>query len=446
MKKYMPPAIVAAVSAVTHFVFFGYPAQVVFDETFAGRFLGDYARGSFFFDVHPPLAKLIVYAVGFLTGASYGSDMGAIGDALPHSVVLLRLIPMAFGFLLPLIIYAIGRNIGLSKMAAMVAGLVVALENSLVVQSRFILFDSMLLTFGFGALLCWQEYDKRRAEGRLVGSRGAFLAASAILAACSYSVKWTGLAFLLAIIILESRTLYARKPGFIRKLASLLAVYAVAGIIIYAGTFAVHFALLPHPGSGDAFVSSGFHSENLAGQMIDLNYDMFSANSRMSPHQYQSSWWSWPLMLRPIFYWQGSNAYIYLLGDPFTYWLSSLAMLFVTGYVIRGVIRRRYGTSQNPGMNGASVFLLVCFGANYIPFMFITRPMFLYHYQAALAVAILAVAWILDGIKIRKWKMIAVAAVTAMSLCGFIYWSPLTYGLPLDQNQLQARMWLSGWR
>ena len=191
MKKYVPPIVVAMASAITHFIYFGYPGQVVFDETFATSFLGSYAKGAFYFDVHPPLAKLVAYAFGLLTGATYGGNTGAIGDALPHSVVLVRLVPMICGFLLPIVIYAVSRNIGLSPVSSMTAALLVAFENSLVVQSRFILFDVMLVLFGFVSVLFYQEYRKRIGQEKRAPRR-SFLFGSAAFAAAAFSIKWTG--------------------------------------------------------------------------------------------------------------------------------------------------------------------------------------------------------------------------------------------------------------
>ncbi|MDE2037657.1 MAG: phospholipid carrier-dependent glycosyltransferase [Patescibacteria group bacterium] len=455
MKRFLPPALVALASAVTHLLYFGYPAQVVFDETYSGRFLGDISRGTFFFDVHPPLAKLIVYAFGLLTGASYGADVGSIGDALPHSLVLLRIVPLACGILLPLAVYGIARNIGLSRVAASLAGFAAAFESSLIVQSRFILFDSMLLIFGFGAILCWQEYRKRRAGKRLSGAGASFLAMSAILAAGAFSVKWTGLAFPALILLFEGREALRLPAGTAmkrvrdrvaaaaRSIAPFVAAFAVAGAAVYAGSFAAELALASGPGTGDQFVSRSFHQESFPAQLVDLNVAMYQENAHgMSSHPYQSPWWSWPLMLRPIFYWVGSGAYIYLFGDPFTYWMSAAALLAVFGHCLSA---KRRAQGADAERREAGIFIAIGFLANYAPFVLITRPMFLYHYQAALVFGILALAWAADLVPARK-KLAVAATIAAACLAGYIYWSPLIYGTHLDQAQLQARMWLPSWR
>ncbi|MDR3558670.1 MAG: phospholipid carrier-dependent glycosyltransferase [Candidatus Pacebacteria bacterium] len=450
MKKYLPPIVVAVASAITHFIYFGYPAQVVFDETFAGNFLGNYANGTFYFDVHPPLAKIIVYLFGFLTGASYQGNMGAIGDSLLHSIVLLRLVPIVCGFLLPLVVYAISRNIGLSQMSSMTAGFLVAIENSLVVQSRFILFDIMLVLSGFVAVLLYQEYRKRMGKEK-PAARRTFLFGSAVFAAAAFSIKWTGLAFPLMIVVFEWLALYRdqtvgslwkRSLAVARSIIPFIASYVCVGLVMYVGIFAVHFAMLPRPGPGDAFMSQQFQQEGFAAKLADLNVEMYKANAYQMPsHQYQSSWWSWPLMLRPIFYWQGQEGqdeYIYLLGNPFVYWLGTASVATMIGYALW----KRKKSERKAALS----FILIGFLVNYVPFMFITRAMFLYHYEPALIMSIIAIAWIIDGIYWKKWRIVALIATLILCFSSFIYFSPLTYGLHLTDGQLNARMWLSGWR
>ena len=145
-----PLLIIFAVSLFTHLLFFGQPKEVVFDEVYTARFISSYSKGEYYFDLHPPLAKLMGFGVGEILGIDYKSiDFGSIGNALSEQVGYLRLLPLIAGILLPIVIYLICIKLNISRTSSFVASILVCIENSLIVQSRFILFDVIMLLFGF---------------------------------------------------------------------------------------------------------------------------------------------------------------------------------------------------------------------------------------------------------------------------------------------------------
>ena len=258
-------------------------------------------------------------------------------------------------------------------------------------------------------------------------------------------------------------------------------VLLVVGLTVYMVTFAVHFTLLPKSGQGNAFMSAAFQKTLIDStyrndptistpgflvKFFELNEQMYSVNAHMNAaHQYSSKWYTWPFMARPIFYWQGSasstaamvegtatapiadrdvNSYIYLFGNPFIYWLGALVM---TGLIVNGLWLLSIGSlvKDRKIVHRAPVFIAVGFLVNFLPFIFIGRVMFLYHYQAALVFSILAIAYILDQLKGRR-KYILIGAAILLALTAFIFWSPISYGTPLSQEQLQSRMWFPNWR
>ncbi len=438
----IPVLILTVLSLLTHLIFFGHPASVVFDEVHNGSFVSAYATGQYYFDVHPPLAKLLVKFFGDILGVSYNADFAMIGNTLPWEIIILRILPVLAGIILPLIIYFICRHINMSKLASFSAAILICLENSLIVQSRFIMFDSIMILFGFSALLLYLIYIKNE-------RRKSLHVFSAILAAAAFSIKWTGFAFPLLIVIME----IIRTRKFL-SIARFISVYALIGLIFYTSIFAVHFSYLKNTGKGDVFMSDRFqktlmgntHASNPSiqpkgffGKFIELNIVMYESHKTLTAgHTYGSKWHTWPLMLRPIFYWQTmpeAGSYIYLLGNPFLYWFGTLSILFLIFYLI---FRRQ---SQQAGL-----FITIGFLVSFIPFIFIGRIMFLYHYQAALIFSIMAIAFVVDRITSHRIRAVTFVGVVAMSLMLFIYFSPLTYGLPLDDSQLTDRMWLSSWR
>jgi dolichyl-phosphate-mannose-protein mannosyltransferase len=179
---------------------------------------------------------------------------------------------------------------------------------------------------------------------------------------------------------------------------------------------------------------------------------MYQTNAGMNAtHPNSSKWYTWPIMKRSVFYWQGNsgdgtetNAYIYLLGNPFIYWLGSLTMIFTILYIIIKLILHK-AISRDPNTSKLLLFIIVGFLANWLPFALIGRVMFLYHYEVALIFSIIAITYWVGALQPKNKKIVSIFLVF-VTLISFIYWSPLTYGLPLDNDQLKQRMWLPGWR
>lgn len=422
------PAVLLVISLFTHLIFFGHPDSVVFDETYSGQFNQNYAKGEYYFDVHPPLARLLTKGFSDILDVRQDSNFSNIGNHLTDDVLYLRILPLIAGILLPLIVYFICRRLGISDFISFVVGFLLCIENSLIVQSRFILFDSILMFFGFTGLLLYLTYIKDE-------SKKYFLLVSAGFITASFSIKWTGLAFLLLIFLFE---IFRNFKSDIKKIFKVFLVYLVVGLVFYFSVFAIHFSLLKNPGPGDAFMTSDFQQHSLVTKFIELNKEMYRANATLTnPHQYSSTWYSWPLMKRPIFYWQDVDReqYIYLLGNPFIYWLGSLSVILL--------VFSRFFKKIN---NKTTLFILVGFLVNFLPFMFIGRVMFLYHYQSALVFTVIAIGYIIDTIKIDTIKIVSSFMIVFACLIAFFYFSPLTYGLYLNESQLMNRMWFSTWR
>ncbi len=462
----MFPLLVFIIASITHLFSYGNPPSVVFDEVFYGNFIQHYWQGTYFFDQHPPFVKLLFTFVGWIFGANhYQADWTSIGNVVPAAIIDIRIVPMIAGILLSLVIYALCRRLEFSKTASITAAILVSLENSLIVQSRFLLPDVILLLAGFSAILCYLEYIRRFPEK----NRRWFLLASSVLAALALSTKWTGLTFLFMIVCLEFYRLFKNRTSFgnfAKKLSSFVAIYAGISLVIYLTLFAVHFALLPKSGPGDAFMTPSFLKtlsnsqysadpivapEGFFGKFLELNREMYVTNKGMTAtHPYSSKWYTWPFMIRPVFYWQGNTgsstqpqSYIYLLGNPFIYWLGSLSILTVIILGIIGFINIRSGKENSK--EKIIFFLSIGYLANLLPFALIGRVMFLYHYETALVFSIIAISFLTDYFDERKRNIIT-GIILLVALIAFIYWSPLTYGTPLSDQQLASLMWLRTWR
>lgn len=444
------------IALITRLWQLGAPSDVVFDEVYFRQFAANYLSGHYFFDIHPPLVKLLFAAMGNVFGIQ--ASQVATGEA---AVVVLRILPALAGAALVPLLYVIIRQIGLGRKMAVFGALLVLCDNALLVESRFVLMDSLLLLFGLGALSCFLQLRKSKGN-----RRWAWLVAAAVLIGMLVSTKWTGLAVAGLIAIFWGIEGVSSKIGWRRLVVEGTAVIAIVGAI-YTGCFALHFALLNHSGDGDVFMSERFQSTLVGSQyykpaatmsfwdkFIELNVEMYTAQNSLTDvtHPYASRWYSWPLEIRPIYYWQGAmmsngeQGNIYLLGNPAVWWSSALGAL---GALIVWFVKPKWlGKSRR-----LVAFLLVGYAFNFVPFIFIERPMFLYHYFFALLFSVI-VTCIMLAIAIewqRKrygasasnqtyWSIIAVIVI------GFVYFLPLSYGWSISAIELQQHMWLSTWR
>lgn len=449
--KYFLFAALIAFGLAIRIPFIWHPPEVVFDEVHFGKFVSAYYTGEHYFDIHPPLGKLLIAGFVSFFGFSPGFDFEVIGAEygdIPYAA--LRFLPNLAGALIPVAVAGMLLALGVPKAAGFLAGALLAIDNALLTQSRFILVDSFLMFFGFAGL--WLFFRARNRGYPIVG-----VILAGIVLAMSFSVKWTGLAFFgLAAgvmmwdrvgehalrLLLRRRTPVTRSnsSGFFKTLRTPVLFIGTA-LAVYLAVFVVHFALLPYPGPGDAFMSANFSEKPLLVKIGELNLVMLAANEGLTAtHPDASPAWSWPLMARPIFYWvqsvgEGVTARIYLLGNPAVWWLSTLGVLIA-------IFAWR---PRSPQMIQIKWILYFGWLINLLPFLGIGRVMFLYHYLPALgfAVAILA-TWMRDALTIKQFKLVS-AGVVVIAALAFVFFAPLSYGFPLTETEYQARLWLPSW-
>lgn len=390
---------ILALSIMTRFAFFGFPQETVFDEVHFGKYINGYYTGEYFFDIHPPLGKLIIAGFAKIGGYEAGDfTFDNIGTELNGFVYkFMRFLPTLAGVLLPLILYLLALRLGISRNGAALAAMFAVLDNALITQSRFILMDSFLLLFGFTALYF---YTKK-----------SFLWAG-IFAALAISIKWTGLSFLGIMGILYFIAWLKENNKFENFKKAIIFLVFVPFLVYYL-IFAIHFKLLPESGPGDAFMSQEFKDDqlNTVQKFTELNKAMYTANKRLdATHPFSSEWYQWPMNKKPIYYWAGDPGGIWLVGNPLVWLLALLGIIYALFHKPKTEVQK---------------FLLFGYFFNLLPFIFIGRVMFLYHYFPSLIFAILTLAYMID----KKMKKAHFYGLIFLVFIFFIFMSPITYGI-----------------
>ncbi|KAI8896495.1 Dolichyl-phosphate-mannose-protein mannosyltransferase-domain-containing protein [Globomyces pollinis-pini] len=263
-------------SAVVRLYMLNHPTSIVFDEVHFGGFASKYIQSRFFFDVHPPLGKLIIAFTGVFVGYDGSFSFKEIGmDYLESNVpyVALRLVPAFFGVLLSPIAYATMRNFGYSSAASILTAVMVTFENALACQSRLILLDSFLIFFTGLTALMWSEFLRFKHEPFSI-AWWRTLTFVGISLGLTVSVKWVGLFTITMIGVATIQQLWTIVTDnsiplkvFYKHFMARAVTLIVVPVLIYAFFFKIHFAILNKSGPGSSFMSPEFQ-QTLGGAAI----------------------------------------------------------------------------------------------------------------------------------------------------------------------------------
>jgi dolichyl-phosphate-mannose-protein mannosyltransferase len=117
--------VVVVLSFGTRFWKLSEPTSVCWDETHFGKFASHYINRKFFFDVHPPLAKMLIALAGYLTGYAGDFEFKSPGQPYENTPYLgMRAFCATLGALVPPLMFMTVAELGFPPSAAFLAALV----------------------------------------------------------------------------------------------------------------------------------------------------------------------------------------------------------------------------------------------------------------------------------------------------------------------------------
>lgn len=269
--KYINPIILTTLSAAIRLYRINVAPKVIWDEAHFGKFGSYYLKHEFYFDVHPPLGKLLVGLSGYLanydgnfvfdSGNSYTSDV---------NYVFMRSFNCLFGILCTPLAYKTAVALGYSQWTVWFISLLIVFEMLSLTLSKFILLDSMLLFFTVLSFYCLVNIHNLRFKNQILSPSGfKWLLLTGFSVGCVCSVKWVGL-FITAIVgiytlydlSVKTYQLMSEGPNqihfksYISHWISRIITLILIPFLIYSTCFRIHFAILSKSGPGDGSIST----------------------------------------------------------------------------------------------------------------------------------------------------------------------------------------------
>ena len=397
-----------------------YKNSMYFDEIYHGRTAYEQLHKLPIYETtHPPLGKVFI-----MLGVAL---FGMTGFGWRFSGTL-------FGVLMVPLMYLTARRLTRKPKFAGLAALLLALDGMRFAQSRIATIDVygtffILLSAYFMIWYCQSVLEK--------GVLGSILpmALGGIAFGLGAASKWTGIYAGAGLAVLYFGVLWARmqqkKPGFGREVSAALAggvaFYVLVPLAIYWFSYFVY--RMQDPGFGLA--------ELWQNQMYMFNYH----HDLDASHSFASNWYTWPLMLRPVWYYMGSGlpegtaASIAGTGNPIVWWASTAAVLWLFWRQASG-----QGTR-----NGSAVTVLYL--TQLLPWMLVPRCTFMYHYFPSLVFAVLALTLCFSAVREEKGpcaRRIALVLV-AIAAIAFLWLLPAMSGMAVPDAFAKSTEWLPSW-
>lgn len=265
--EHLPPAIYTLLSCWTRFHKIGLADIVVWDEAHFGKFGSHYLKREFYFDVHPPLGKMLVALAGLLSGYDGNFEFKS-GEKYPAAVpyVAMRVMMATFGVALVPLGWYTAVELGLSPWACHLVALMILCDVAWLCISRFILLDSMLLFFTFTTVFFLTKFHNQQYHS-FSFDWWLWLALTGISIGCVTSVKWVGLFVTAVVGIYTIEDLWDKLGDLrmstrnqLRHWSARILCLIILPILVYMASFKLHFLILNHTGPGDAQMSSLFQA------------------------------------------------------------------------------------------------------------------------------------------------------------------------------------------
>ena len=394
-----------------------YKNSMYFDEVYFARsayeYIHDLPTNEW---VHPPLGKLIQTLPILVFGMT------------PFAW---RLMGTIAGILMIPVMYVFGKTIFKKRKYGLLAALLMMFDNFHFAQTRIGTVDSYLVLFIMLSALFMYKYlllDKKEKITR----KFKYLAISGLFFGLSVCVKWTGLYLGLGLAIcffakLIKESLEDKKisKDYIKIIIWCILFFVLIPVFIYVSSYLLFPNVDPY----------GVKNLNDIFNQIKYMFD-YHANLKEG-HDFSSSWYTWILMYKPVWFnvnYYGTNlkSTIVAIGNPTIWWMGIPTLI----YLLLNLIKNR---------KKELLFILTLIITTWLPYLFIGRCMFMYHFFPTLPFIMLGIVGLVKAISEKfKTKLIYIIYVLLV-IFFFIYFFPVVSGKVVTKEFIDTLRWFSNW-
>ncbi len=325
-----------------------------------------------------------------------------------------RFINVLFGALMIVIIYYLALLIFKNSLYAISSAIILTYSFMHFTQVRISIID----TFGVSFVMLSYYFLYRF----IIKQKLSWLLISGIFFGLASAIKWSAVFASLGFIFISIYLLISKYPlkksfaGYRLILYGILS-YLIIGLSVYYLTFYIYM------------------EDNSLSNIIKYQVDMYNYHSALqATHPYSSKWWSWIIDYRPMCYYRNivgdRFSSITVFGNPAIFWTGILAIIYLL-----------YSTLKTNKLESA--FILLAFLGLYLPYIFVGRLMFIYHFYYAVPFLILSIIYMFKNL-IDKEKLLYFYMVTVIIL--FLLYYPVLSGFEVAKWYVDNYLvWFSGW-
>lgn len=381
-----------------------YYNSTYFDEIYFARTAYEYSKDLQTYEwTHPPLGKLIQAIPICLTKKMTPFNYRLMGNIS--------------GIVMLLVMYLFGKVLFKKRKYAILTSILMTLDTFHFTQTRMGTVDSHLVLFIILALYFMYKFTEK--------SKTKDLFLSGLFFSLSISVKWTGFYGGLALAIIYFHHLLKNKQFNFKSIIQGTTFFVLLPLIIYSSIYLL-------------FPNNNLYYTNTPKAILKQQKEMYDYHSNLdSSHHFSSPWYTWPLVYKPIWYHNqvidnNSRETITAIGNIVICWFGIISTIYL---LLKFIIKK----DKN------SLYLLIMIFSLWLPYIFIGRIMFLYHYFSVLPFIMLSIVLMFKDITEKYRINFIIPIYLLLVLAFFITYYPVISGKAVSNNYIENLRLFSSW-